>query len=236
MWNLYVDTHSHERVDEIKLCTQGVCIDSQCNAGNYVVMLLTTHTHTHTHHTHTHTRTHTTHTHTPHTSTHHTHLHITHTHTPHTSTHHTHVRTPHTHTHTHTHTSTHHTHVRTPHTHTTHIYTSHTRTHTTHTHTHTHHTHLHITHMYAHHTHTHTHTRTHPDLCDHLVETPESPAHLSCLLTLLPTADDLVTQLKPKLIHDPLLDDKGQPFTHQRLFRCVYECECACVHGVHVCM
>ena len=57
------------------------------------------------------------------------------------------------------------------------------------------------------------------DLRDHLLETPESPAHLSSLLALLPMADDLVTRLKPKLVHDPLLDRKGQPFTHQRLFR-----------------
>ena len=66
---------------------------------------------------------------------------------------------------------------------------------------------------------------------DHLLETPESPGHLGNLLTMLPTADDLVTRLKPKLIQDPLLDGKGQAFTHQRLFRYVYMCACVCVCG-----
>ena len=73
------------------------------------------------------------------------------------------------------------------------------------------------------------------DLRDHLLEAPESPAHLTSLLTLLPTADDLVTRLKPKLIQDPLLDGKGQPFTHQRLFRCACGCTVS-VYYVYVCV
>ena len=60
------------------------------------------------------------------------------------------------------------------------------------------------------------------DLSDHLLEAPESPPHLGCLLAMLPTANDMISRLKPKLIHDPFLDDNGQPFTHQRLFRCHY--------------
>ncbi len=52
-----------------------------------------------------------------------------------------------------------------------------------------------------------------------MLEEMESSLHLEGLLQLMPAVEDMSVRLKQKMIQDPFLDAKGNPYTYADLCR-----------------